>query len=154
MTRRRSQLRRKAPLSRRPPTRSKHTPSKPRRLPAPDREFWEEQRLILFGRSRGLCELGGCDLNDTGMEAHHRKLRSQGGGHGLTNLAALCPKHHRQCHDEPAWARMLGFIVPRAADPAARAVVLADGRTVRLTVEGGYDEVYPGPIDDTTEAAS
>lgn len=145
----RKPLRRKAPLSRRPPTRSKHTPSKPRRLPKPDQEFWATQREKLYARAGGRCEFGGCDLNNTGMEAHHRMLRSQGGGHGMENLTALCPTHHRWCHGNPAGARMRGFIVPRAADPRKRGVVLWNGRTVTLAEDGTYDLVIESDSEES-----
>jgi hypothetical protein len=81
------------------------------------------------------------------MEAHHRKLRSQGGGHGLENLLALCPGCHEWAHKHPAEAVLGGFIVPRLANPAVRAVILHDGRTVRLDEDGGYDVVW----DDAAE---
>lgn len=98
--------------------------------------------MVLFGRARGLCEHCGADLNHTGLEAHHRKLRSQGGGHGVENLAALCPDSHRWVHANPLAAQELGFIVPSMSNPCTRAVVLHDGRTVRLGVDGTYDECW------------
>lgn len=107
--------------------------------------FWEEQRRRLYVRSGGRCEVGGCRLDDTGLEAHHRKLRSQGGLHGVENLLAACPAHHRQIHANPTWARTHGYIVPGIGDydPAEWAVILHDGRTVRMTAAGGYDLVFP-----------
>jgi len=137
---RKTPLQRKAPMPRRPPGRK--TPPKNRRTPDPGREFWQEQRAKLYDRSGGACERCGADLNATGMEAHHRKLRSQGGGHDLTNLAALCPGCHLHCHRNPVEARMGGWIVPAPCDPAARAVQLWTGRVVRLGVEGDYDVVF------------
>jgi hypothetical protein len=142
-------LRRKAPLSPRPPTRSKHTPSKPRRLPSPDREFWQTQRAALYGRAGGRCERCGTNLNKTGLEAHHRKLRSQGGGHGMENLLALCPECHGWCHGNPAGARMSGWIVTSAGNPAHRGVVLHDGRTVRLSEDGTYDICWDDSEEET-----
>jgi 5-methylcytosine-specific restriction endonuclease McrA len=143
----RKPLRRKAPLSRRPPTRSKHTPGKVRRRPAPDQEFWRHQREALFARSDGRCEIGGCFLSDTGLEAHHRKLRSQGGGHGLENLLALCPRHHREAHAGPDAAVAAGWIVPREGRPVNRPVTLWTGRTVRLCTDGTYDLVFDAEED-------
>lgn len=84
------------------------------------------------------------------MEAHHRKLRSQGGGHGLTNLLALCPTCHAWCHEHPTGARLSGWIVPSVADPAFRGVLLHDGRTVRLTTDGGYDVCWPAETEEET----
>jgi len=83
------------------------------------------------------------------MEAHHRLLRSQGGKHGLENLAGLCPECHRWCHAHPTLARAAGWIVPSGGDPATRAVLLWDGRTVRLTEDGGYDVVFDQPEEAT-----
>lgn len=140
----RGQLRRKAPLSRRTPMRSKRTAPKVRRLPAPGRAFWETQRARLATRSGGRCERCGCDLNAVGMEAHHRKLRSQGGGHEITNLVALCPACHRRCHDKRLRAINRGLIVPSFGNPEARPVVLHDGRTVLLTEAGTYDVIFNG----------
>lgn len=100
------------------------------------------QRATLWLRSHGRCERCGGDLDQSGMEAHHRKLRSQGGGHDLTNLLALCPACHRWCHDHPSVARFSGWIVPRVSDPAARGVQLHDGRTVRLLEDGRYDVIW------------
>ena len=50
---------------------------------------------------------------------------------------------------DPAAARASGWMVRRASDPAAVALVLWDGRTVRLDVDGGYDVCW-----DTTAAAA
>ena len=139
---RRTPLERRTPMRRTgPPTRKPYTPSKPRRRPKPGREFWAHQREQLYARAAGRCELGGCDLNHSGMEAHHRKLRSQGGDHGLSNLVALCPAHHACCHAHPEAARERGFIVPSQRDSRVTAVVLADGRAVLLDEDGGYDVV-------------
>jgi len=118
------------------------TRPKPRRQPAPDREFWQQQREALYARARGRCEHCGTSLDDSGMEAHHRKLRSAGGGHGLENLAALCPTSHKYMHEHPAHARMLGFIVSAYGDPSQRVVTLHDRSTVRLTADGSYDVIF------------
>lgn len=143
-------LRRKAHLNRRPPTRSKHTPSKPRRRPDPDPGFWRAQREALYARAHGRCERCGCSLDDHGLEAHHRKLRSQGGGHDLANLAALDPTCHTWAHGHPIEARAGGWIVASGGNPETRAVVLHDGRTVRLTTEATYDVCW----DDSEEESA
>lgn len=135
---RRQQMKRTGPPNRKHPPRKKSL-----RKPAPDSGFWQEQRTVIYLRSRGWCEVCGCDIS-TGFEAHHRKLRSQGGGHGVENLLALCHGcHHDRVHAHPVEARERGWIVPSGGDPAARAVLLWDGRTVRLTVDGRYDEIFP-----------
>lgn len=115
---------------------------KPTRKPKPSREFWQAQREALFARNHGRCEHCGRDLSDAGLEAHHRKLRSQGGGHSLVNLAALCPESHRWAHAHPLEAQALGFIVPREGHSHHRPMTLHSGRIVRLTLEGGYDTCF------------
>lgn len=135
---------RRTPLKRTPlKTKTARPSRKPRRAPDPDREFWQTQRTVLYIRAGGRCEHCGADLNTTGLEAHHRKLRSQGGGHGVENLAALCPTcHHDRIHAHPTYAVERGFIVPMRANPCTRALVLHDGRTVRLNTDGTYDECW------------
>jgi hypothetical protein len=109
-----------------------------RRKPDVPPGFWERRREQLYGRAGGRCEVGGCQLQDTGMEAHHRRLRAQGPDHSLENLLATCPRHHRYIHDHPAHARMKGWMVSGYQNPIARPVVLWNDRTVALTHDGGY----------------
>lgn len=150
MLHRRKPLKRKAPLEPRSPLRSTRVPSKPRRVKNPGRDFWATQRETIAARAGYACEHCGANLNVTGLEAHHRKLRSQGGRHGVDNLAALCPESHRWVHANPSAAVLLGFICPRESNPAMRAVVLHDGRTVRLNTDGSYDLCW----DDSEEGAA
>lgn len=109
-------------------------------------EFWVGQRHAISDRAGFRCERCGTHLHRSGFEAHHRKLRSQGGLHGLENLACLCPDCHRAVHAHPTTAVLAGWIVPSVCDPAIRAVQLHDGRTVLLTSDGGYD-VVPFPTN-------
>lgn len=140
-------MNRRTPLARRTPIRAKaplkstgRIRPKARRLPQPSRVEWGDKRMALYARANGRCEHCGTSLDDTGMEAHHRLLRSQGGHHGLDNLTALCPRcHHDQIHAHPGYARSKGFIVSAGHDPAMRAVELHDGRIVRLNADGTYD---------------
>lgn len=83
---------------------------------------WTAVRLALWERSRGRCEGCGRHLGEYG-EVHHRKLRSRGGGHELTNLLLLHPACHRYAHKHPAHSTELGWMVPSEHDPAACPVV-------------------------------
>lgn len=65
-------------------------------------------RRQIRDRSGGLCEL---QCGRTATEVHHRKLRSQGGRHELSNLLHLCSKDHREAHDNPELAYALGWLV-------------------------------------------
>lgn len=131
----------------------RRTPPKPRRQADPDRDYWERMRALLYRRAGGRCEgqvTEECrskrgDLNVTGMQAHHRKLRSQGGGHSIVNLAGLCPDCHRWAHDHPAEARLRGLICPRYHDPATWAMTLPSGRIVVLNRDAGYGDVMDAP---------
>ncbi len=53
-------------------------------------------------RDKGLCRLklpnGKPCLSSRWTDAHHIKLRSQGGTHTLDNLVTLCKAHHRMIH--------------------------------------------------------
>ena len=46
---------------------------------------------------------------------HHKLRRSQGGGHDLDNLAALCDACHRFLHDNPEVGYRYGLLIPRWA---------------------------------------
>lgn len=120
---------------------------RPKRRPVPkrgraDQAGYTELRRVVFDRASGRCERCGTPVVD-GHECHHRKLRSQGGRDEVANLACLCPGcHHDEVHARPGQARTDGWIVRRGSDPAMVAVILHDGRTVRLDGDGGYDVVF------------
>lgn len=121
--------------------------------PDPDGVFWHSIRKTLFDRCGWRCERCGCDLYATGMQAHHRLLRSQGGADEVVNLAALCPDCHtgsNGVHNRRVAAEQRGFIVPAwHHEPAQYAMVLHDGRTVRLLDDGTYDVWFDQPGDKT-----
>lgn len=101
---------------------------------------WQELREQVYARAQGRCERCGRDLEDTGLECHHRRLRSQGGRDEVENLAALCPAcHHQGVHAHPERARAEGWIVRERSHPERVAVILWDGRVVRLDPDGTYD---------------
>jgi len=63
-------------------------------------------RRALQHRDRG-CRFPGCGLRFT--QGHHIHHWAQGGPTTLSNLALLCPRHHRSVHEE-------GFQVERLAN--------------------------------------
>ncbi len=49
-------------------------------------------------RDGGFCRVPGCSR--AADDAHHRRFRSHGGGHELTNLVSVCSFHHLRCVHE------------------------------------------------------
>lgn len=103
---------------------------------------WKALREIILTRCAGYCEKCGIGLTED-FALHHRKLRSRGGKDTVDNLIAL----HHKCHNLGTLSVHLniksatetGHIVPRHADPAEYPLQLADGSSVRLTLEGSYE---------------
>lgn len=97
---------------RRTPMRGKRP--NPRRRTAPrfaSHADWDAATMLLWARSRGLCERCG---NVPPTERHHRKRRRDGGDR-LSNLLFLCRFCHSTITDFPesvTRARALGYIVP------------------------------------------
>jgi hypothetical protein len=82
-------------------------------------------RAELWERSAGVCEACGYWMHREEMQAHHRKLRSQGGLDDLTNLLAVHPSCHtgpHGIHMNPARSYDLGHLVRSYHDPADVAV--------------------------------
>ena len=71
---------------------------------------------------------------------HHRKLRSQGGGHDVVNGLAVCDACHHFFHMHPALAYSKGWLVRSHLDPAYVPVWRRD-RVVRLYEDGTFREV-------------
>ena len=71
---------------------------------------------------------------------HHRKLRSQGGGHDVVNGLAVCDACHHFFHMHPALAYSKGWLVRSHLDPAYVPVQRRD-RVVRLFEDGSFEEV-------------
>jgi hypothetical protein len=86
-----------------------------------------EQRKAVYHRDSWRCRRCSrtADLN-----IHHRKLRSQGGTNDPENLVTLCGSGTTGCHGwahgHPQMARVLGWIVPSWADPAAWPIRIAE----------------------------
>lgn len=100
---------------------------------------WARLSETLWARSGGACERCGCGLiSPDHADRHHRRLRSGGGKHGITNLVLLCPTcHHRRVHAYPTIAMRDGWIVSRYREPADVPVYLARYGWVLLTPDGG-----------------
>jgi hypothetical protein len=75
-----------------------------------DRGEWQ---AVVKTRAKGRCEA--C-LDEPGHNAHHRRLRSQGGRDDPANGVALCTGCHNLVHAHPRWARDVGLIVSAYAD--------------------------------------
>jgi 5-methylcytosine-specific restriction endonuclease McrA len=98
---------------------------------------WEEVRVAIFARSGGRCEVCRTDLNNSGMDAHHRRRRRIGPDCSC-NALALCPSCHREVHAHPAAARAVGHIVSDPQHPATVGVLVARRGRVLLTCDGAY----------------
>lgn len=99
-------MKRSEPLKRNTPL--KRTPLKTKRKTD---TVWLKARKEVMLRSWGRCEAqwGGC--LGTVQHVHHKKLRSQGGGHELSNLLACCFICHNLIHANPAMASRKGHLV-------------------------------------------
>lgn len=111
-------------------------------------------RDAVQARGLGRCDRCGGQLGED-FHAHHRKLRSQGGGWNLANVAALCSHCHRDVHDRPATAVLAGWIVPSHADPREVPVHLRSGWALQphgtlalLTDHGNWTPAYPHNTKD------
>lgn len=105
---------------------------------------------MVYGRSGGRCEAPP-GLHRDGLcrgrrHIHHRLPVSWGGGTNPANLLVLCSWVHSWAHNNPSAAVVWGLLVPRRgnqspSDPARYPVNIRDGRRVRLTDDGRYEEV-------------
>lgn len=84
-------------------------------------------RALVHAREGGCCARCRTLTPITVGEAHHRRLRSQGGRDDPWTCVWLCASCHRWAHGNVAAAREAGWIVPGWADPASWPCLLADG---------------------------
>lgn len=103
-------------------------------------EFSPAVRDIIADRSGGLCEVCGVDA---GVQFHHRRPRGMGGTKRVSSASAsnglhVCGACHRLIESYRTVAKMLGWLVPTAADPTSRSV-LYRGRWARLGDDGGVE---------------
>jgi len=122
---------------------ARERPRRPTADPVP-----REVRTAVHARSGGRCEICGIPLQAGWRSIQHRKRRSQGGPHDVTNLLDVCgPNASAGCHfraDAGMGRHSMGWQVAREFDPAVVPVLLADRRWVLLTADGGY-EAAPMP---------
>lgn len=111
----------------------------PRRREAPREDFdwwlWVATPALV-DRSHARCEVGGCDLNSTGMERHHRQRRRDGGDR-LANVLAVCPRHHQWVTEHPEQARENGWIVSAYEPDPGTVPVRIGGYWWTLRDDGG-----------------
>ena len=93
-------------------------------------------------RSGGICE--GCGTN-TATEIHHRKYRSRGGGHEVSNLLHLCGwGNHTGCHGKAHGAQAPeGWSVPSGRAIPSHEPVLYRGELALLDDAG---KVHTGSV--------
>ena len=102
-------------------------------------------RRIVMERCGGICE--GCGQKPA-TELHHRKYRSRGGGHEVSNLIYLCGwGNHTGDHGvaHSAEGHELGWSV-HSWDNPAHVPVLYRGVMSWLTPDGRVVDVKPDPI--------
>ncbi|MEE6280181.1 HNH endonuclease [Georgenia sp. MJ170] len=73
------------------------------------------------------CDACGRPVPEEVGQAHHRKLRSRGGGDSLANLMWVCGACHGWIHGNPALATTAGWMVPSWGDPGGFSVKRYDG---------------------------
>lgn len=99
------------------------------------KEVAEEVRA----RSEGQCEaMNFPTCTGHAEHLHHRQLRSQGGGHTVENLIAVCSSCHTWFHREVAQATSQGWIVRSVHEPV-EVPMKYRGRTVVLAADGGVE---------------
>jgi 5-methylcytosine-specific restriction endonuclease McrA len=104
-------------------------------------------RKALYARTKGHCDKCGGPMLEEEMQAHHRRLRSQG---GKDELACLLGCHGR-CHNldsdsihlRPKAAYVNGWLVKSYQDPALTPVLIG-GRSVLLGNDGS---IVPIPME-------
>lgn len=76
------------------------------------RSGWRKARAACFDRARGMCQAQIARAACTGRaeHAHHRLMRSAGGGDELSNLLAVCGRCHDFIHLNPEWSYDRGFL--------------------------------------------
>src|SRR6266568_1275314 len=101
-------------------------------------------RLEVFGRDQQRCVCCGAPVAVDHDEAHHRRLRSQGGSDGLGNLVALTREHHAHWHSRRTEAKQRGLIVSGWAFPLLVPLLHFD---LGWVLPDGFGWVAAEPLD-------
>lgn len=98
---------------------------------------------LVATRADGACEIMHPEAGCTGgaEHLHHRKLRSQGGGHTVSNLVHICAACHRWVHGHPAAAYRCGWLVHGWDDPE-ETPMLRRSDSVMLSKDGKAEATY------------
>ncbi|MHC9647376.1 HNH endonuclease [Corynebacterium diphtheriae] len=91
----------------------------------------------VISRSRGACEaMNSQSCTGLGQPLHHRRMRSQGGSHEVTNLIYVCSGCHQWIHGHPKESYKAGWLVRSVHDPSSTPVQYRN-RQADLLEDGG-----------------
>lgn len=92
---------------------------------------------IVVERADGWCEAM-CAAGCTGRaeHLHHRRLRSQQGGHEVANLIHICHVCHDWIHKHPAAAFDHGWLVRSTCEPEVSTLLYRCSKRVFLRPDG------------------
>jgi hypothetical protein len=80
-------------------------------------------RNIVLSRAGNKCERCGA-LAYAPLHLHHRKFRSRGGRHVMSNLVALCLHCHEHVHSHGEEARATGYAIPSWVEESEEVPIL------------------------------
>lgn len=113
-----------------------------------------DMRAMVLERDGASCLRCGASIAGRPYSIHHRKRRSQSGGHTFDNLVTLCGDGvflcHGWVHAHVSEAFDAGWLVPGSADPAHVPVLIASphgsGALVYLSADGTYSAESPKAV--------
>lgn len=101
----------------------------------------------VIARSGGECEarLPGAGCTRNASELHHRRFRSGGEDHSISNLGAICKPCHDWIHGNKSTAREYGWAISSHTDERPSEVpVHYRGRMALLSDAGFAQFIIPG----------